>query len=82
MTEAQPKMKSKKKAWVWFKGGYKENGKWISGFLATSDDEEGVLIEHPNFVTCRVPIWRVSFIEPPDETLEPQIPKNPSWKNI
>ena len=69
----------KQKAWVWFKGGL-EKGEWISGFIATSDDNEGLLIERSDYVRCRVPEWRVRFQEPEDKKEGPQIPDNPTWK--
>ncbi len=71
----------KKKVWVWFKGG-QTGGVWVSGFIATNDEKEGLLIERTDFVSCRVPEWRVRFEEPEDEKVAPQIPKNPTWKYL
>ena len=71
----------RKKAWVWFNGGQR-GGTWVAGFLASNDQEEGVLIERSDFVSCRVPEWRVRYEEPRDEKEEPQIPLNPTWKYI
>ena len=69
----------KEKAWVWFKGGQK-GGYWVSGFYATSAEEGGILIERSDFVSCRVPEWRISLEEPKDEKLGPSIPKGAIWK--
>jgi len=71
----------RQKAWVWFKGGL-TGGKWVSDFIATRDEEEGVIIERPDFVRCRVPEWRVRFKEPEEEGKGPQIPSNPKWKYL
>ena len=74
------KAMEKKKAWVWFKGG-KSGGSWIAGFLASyHKEEEGVTIERSDFVSCRVPDWRIRYDEPRNEKEGPQIPKNPIWK--
>ncbi|WP_320667310.1 hypothetical protein [Prochlorococcus sp. MIT 1307] len=72
----------KKKAWVWFKGGL-NGGSWVSGFIASNDDlQPGVLIEKADFVSCRVPEWRVSFDQPEHKKKSPEIPNNPTWKYI
>ncbi len=69
----------KKKAWVWFKGGLK-GGSWVSGFIASKTNEDGILIERTDFVTCRVPEWRVKFDEPFNKKESPQIPQDAIWK--
>ncbi len=69
----------RKKAWVWFKGGL-NGGSWISGFMASEHEDGGLIIEKPDFITCRVPHWRVSFEAPNDDHSEPKIPPNPTWK--
>ena len=71
----------RQKAWVWFKGGLK-GGEWISGFIASTDKKEGILIEKVDFVSCRVPEWRVRFDKPEDEKKGPKIPVDPIWKYI
>ncbi len=71
----------RKKAWIWFKGGL-DGGSWVSGFMASNDGKEGFLIERSDFVTCRVPEWRVKFEEPENLKEEPTIPKDPTWKYI
>jgi len=71
----------RKKAWVWFKGGL-TGGVWVSGFIASTNEKEGILIEKVGFVSCRVPEWRISFEEPKNEKEGPQIPKDPIWKYI
>ena len=67
------------KAWVWFKGG-QEGGSWRGGFLASSCDEEGLLIEKSDYIRCRVPEWRVTFEEPKDKKQQPNIPEGAIWK--
>ncbi len=70
---------NKEKVWVWFKGG-SEGGFWQGGFLASKATESGVIIEKADFVSCRVPEWRVSFSEPNNLGQGPQIPKDAIWK--
>ena len=70
---------NKEKVWVWFKRGIK-GGQWVSGFLASSCEEEGVLIEKSDFVNCRVPEWRIRIKEPGDINEGPEIPKDAIWK--
>ncbi len=69
----------REKAWVWFKGGL-NGGSWVSGFLASSTEEEGILIEKPDFISCRVPEWRVRFDLPENHLDGPSVPKNATWK--
>ncbi len=69
----------KKKAWVWFKGGLK-GGSWTSGFMASKKNDEGILIERADFISCRVPEWRVRFDEPINKEESPKIPKGAVWK--
>ena len=71
----------KEKAWVWFKGGLK-GGSWVAGFLASTTEEEGILVERSDFISCRLPEWRVRFSPPEDERKGPSIPKNARWKYI
>jgi len=71
----------RQKAWVWFKGGI-TGGSWVPGFIASSGKEEGLLIEKTDFVSCRVPEWRVRFDEPENDKKGPDIPANPIWKYI
>ena len=66
--------------WVWFKASLNEVGCWKGGFLATTDEKSGILIENPGYVTCRVPDWRVSIKEPINLKDPPDIPKDSSWK--
>tara|TARA_Y100001968_G_C19270295_1_gene673891 strand:+ start:343 stop:567 length:225 start_codon:yes stop_codon:yes gene_type:complete len=73
---------NKEKAWVWFKGDEK-GGSWVSGFLASSSKEQkGILIERSDFVSCRLPEWRVKLEEPKNLNESPEIPKNSIWKYI
>ena len=68
--------------WVWFKGSIKEAGVWKGGFTCKKDANPGVLIESPSYVSCRVPEWRISTIEPEKKDQAPIIPENPIWKII
>ncbi len=70
----------KEKVWVWFKGGL-QGGKWIDGFIASSTEEGGYIIEKPDFVSCIVPEWRIKLKEPSDKEIGPTIPKNATWKH-
>ncbi len=69
----------KEKVWVWFKGGL-QGGEWKGGFIASSCEEEGLIIESPNYVNCKLPEWRVSLTEPEDKKLAPEIPTDGKWK--
>ena len=71
---------NKKPCWVWFKDGIDSKGHWEGGFTFTEDEEEGILIENHNYVSCRVPVWRISTTEPSDRYCPPEIPNNPNWK--
>ena len=71
----------KEKAWVWFKGGL-NGGSWVADFVA-SEEQEGVFtIERPDYKTCKVPSWRISFEEPKNLKEGPTIPNNAKWKYI
>ena len=70
---------TKQKAWVWFKGGLKKQGEWVGGFLA-KEEQEGFVIERSDFVSCKVPKWRVKLQEPNNLKQGPAIPNNPKWK--
>ena len=66
--------------WVWFKGSLKEGGFWKGGFTCKRDENEGVIIQSPAYIQCRVPEWRVSKTEPEDIYKGPEIPNNSVWK--
>ncbi len=66
--------------WVWFKGSLKEGGIWKGGFTYKTDEKQGIIIQSPTYIECRVPEWRVSKIEPVDKYKSPKIPNNPIWK--
>ena len=67
------------KVWGWFKGGL-EGGYWMGGFLASKSLEGGFIIEKQDFVSCRVPDWRISLTEPKDLKVSPNIPEDALWK--
>ena len=71
----------KQKAWVWFKGGL-DGGSWVNGFMASEIEDKVFLIERTDFITCKVPNWRVSLVEPKDYKAEPLIPKEAKWKYL
>jgi len=66
------------KCWVWFKGSLNNGGYWKEGFTCTFDENPGVLIESPAYVTCRVPSWRVLTKEPENLYKSPLIPDKAS----
>ena len=70
------------KCWVWFKGSLNNSGYWKEGFTCTFDENPGVLIESPAYVTCRVPTWRVLTKEPENLYKSPLIPDKAIWKII
>ena len=72
---------NKEKVWVWFKEG-SNGGSWVRGFLAHPSEEGGLVIERSDYVTCRVPEWRISFSEPDDINSKPEIPDNAIWKYV
>ncbi len=71
----------KHKAWVWFKGGL-DGGSWVGGFMASEveGEDETFLIERADFITCKVPNWRITLIEPKDQKSPPLIPNEAKWK--
>ena len=54
----------------------------MSGWVASTTEQAGLLIEHPSYVSCRVPEWRVVFKEPKDLNLAPSIPEAAVWKLV
>ena len=72
----------KENCWVWFKGALKEGGSWKGGFTCKTDQEPGVIIESPSYVTCRVPEWRIRKQEPKNMFEPPDIPVSSPWKLI
>ena len=72
----------KERCWVWFKGGLNDHGHWVGGFVATSSEAGGVLIQHGDYKDCRVPEWRISTDEPDDLAVAPLIPADAVWKLI
>lgn len=62
----------KERCWVWFRGGLNEASHWVAGFQATTDAEQGVLIQHPGYRDARVPAWRVTTQEPADLHAPPE----------
>jgi len=70
------------KCWVWFKGSLNNGGYWKEGFTCTFDENPGVLIESPAYITCRVPTWRVVTKEPENLYKSPLIPDKAIWKII
>ena len=50
----------RERCWVWFRGGLNQKSHWESGFYATTDDQDGVLIQHGSYRDTRVPAWRVT----------------------
>tara|TARA_B100000579_G_scaffold220557_1_gene180389 strand:- start:251 stop:475 length:225 start_codon:yes stop_codon:yes gene_type:complete len=70
----------KENCWVWFKGSLKGGGSWKGGFTCKKDENQGVLIQSPAYVQCRVPDWRIRTSEPLDKYKGPEIPENSVWK--
>lgn len=62
----------KERCWVWFRGGLNEPSHWVAGFQATTDDQLGVLIQHPSYRDARVPAWRITTDEPSDMQTPPE----------
>ena len=52
----------------------------MSGFYGAPSVLGGVRIERGDYVPCRVADWRVSFKEPEDLQVGPEIPENAAWK--
>ena len=70
----------KQRCWVWFRGGLSEGGHWKPGFVGTAAPEGGIRIEHPSFVSVRVPEWRVAVQEPGDLSQAPRgMPQSGPW---
>ena len=67
---------------VWFKGNPLEadDGRWMSGWYGTVSPLGGVRCEHFDDVPCRLPQWRLSWNEPKDLKIPPEIPVGAEWK--
>lgn len=72
----------RERCWVWFRGGLNQQARWEGGFYATTDEQDGVLIQHGNYRDTRVPSWRVTQQEPSDQYQAPEIPENAIWKIV
>ena len=48
--------------------------------MASNSEAGGLLIQHPEFVDCRVPEWRVTTEEPTDMKKALAIPDQPVWR--
>ncbi len=70
----------RERCWVWFRGGLNQKSHWEGGFYATTDEQEGVLIQHGSYRDTRVPAWRVTQKEPLDLHTAPEIPEDAVWK--
>ena len=71
----------RERCWVWMKGNpLKQQGCWSPGWHASKSKLGGYKIEHPDYVTCRVPEWRVTFKEPQDIKTGPLVPEGEDWK--
>ena len=68
------------RCWVWFRGGLGVESFWVSGFYGAPSVLGGVRIERGDYVPCRVADWRVTFKEPEDLQVGPEIPENAVWK--
>ena len=68
------------RCWVWFRGGLGVESFWVSGFYGAPSVLGGVRIERSDYVPCRVADWRVTFKEPEDLQVGPEIPENAVWK--
>ena len=73
-------MVGKEKCWVWFRGALNDGSRWVSGWYGSTARLGGVRIEHFDYVACRVPEWRVSWKEPEDLKVGPEIPEDAQWK--
>ena len=51
----------------------------MSGFEGAQSVPGGVRIERGDYVPCRVDDWRVTFKEPEDLQVGPEIPENAVW---
>lgn len=62
---------------MWFKA----SATWRPGFVASpSPKVDHVLVEAMEFVSCTLPLWRVSYKEPTDLTKGPVVPDGAVWK--
>ena len=68
------------RCWVLFRGGLGVESFWVSGFYGAPSVLGGVRIERGDYVPCRVADWRVTFKEPEDLQVGPEIPENAVWK--
>ena len=72
---------SRDRCWIWLKNNpLKDEAAWMGGWIASVSPLGGLLVEHPNYVTARVPDWRVSFKEPSDISQAPDMPPDAQWR--
>ena len=64
----RPECTHAKRALLGLVPGWPERSQPLGGcsFQATTDAEQGVLIQHPGYRDARVPAWRVTTQEPAD----------------
>ena len=55
---------------------------WMAGFYGAPFVLGGIRIERGDYVPCRVADWRVTFKEPEDMEVGPEIPGDAQWKLV
>ena len=48
--------------------------------MGAASPRGGIRIEHDDYVPCRVPGWRVSWEQPEELCVPPEIPDGAQWK--
>jgi len=61
------------------RGGLNEESHWKSGWHGAASVLGGILMTNPNYRDCQVPEWRVSFKEPVDMKVGPEVPEGALW---
>ena len=74
-------MSGKNKCCVWFRNGLGQEGSWNVGWMmGAASPRGGIRIEHDDYVPCRVPGWQVSWEQPEELSIPPEIPDGAQWK--
>ena len=74
-------LKPRERCWVWFRNNPLQTGDacWKSGWYGCKSPLGGIYVEHPDYVSARLPDWRVTFVEPDDMKKSPAVEDGP-WK--
>ena len=61
------------------RGDLNEDSHWRAGWYGALSIMGGILMTNPSYRDCWVPEWRVSFVEPGDMKVGPEVPEGANW---